>query len=173
MFFKNYSTIEKYINNIIKLSEVLSTNFDKAVDVWFTEDAGKPSNFKYLYDFYLLLFIEEAGAKTRGQHRFKKKADKINDNFKDGENRSKEYMRMILKTEFNYKLSTINLAVVNQYIGFVFNVSYDRKSKLFTLNKKYKKRCSLIKMKGKIFCFSYYILVVLIFNSCSLFVYLQ
>lgn len=138
LFFKNYSTIEKYINNIIKLSEVLNTTFDKSINVWHNEDEAK-SNFKSFYNFYLLLRIEEAGAKTRDEYRFKKKADKINTVFTDGGAINKEYMFNILRSEFKYKLSSINLAVVNQYIGFVFNVSYDRKSKLFTLNKKYKK----------------------------------
>ena len=126
-------------NNILKLSKVLNTNFDEAVNVWFTEDAFKQSNFKSLYDFYLLLSLEEAGARTRNEYRFKKKADKINDIFEDGEAINKEFMHSILRSEFKYKLSTINLAVVNQYIGFVFSVSYDRKRRVFVLNKRYKK----------------------------------
>ena len=149
LFFKNVSKIESYVNNIIKLSNVLDISFDKSASICYENDCFKNEEFKRLYDFKVWERLEKDGVKTRNQKRFLHKIEKIKKEFNGVKEISSNDMFTILKNKFYYKLTNRNKAVVNQFISVVFNVSYDRKTKIYTLERRTKKRSSLIGIEKK------------------------
>ena len=144
LFFKNVSKIESYVNNIIKLSNVLDVSFDKSASICFENDCYKNEEFKRFYDFKVWQRLENDGAKTRNQKRFLNKIEKIKKEFTGIEEISSFDMFTILKDKFYYKLTNRNKTVVNQFIGVVFDVEYNRKTKMYTIKERTKKRSSLI-----------------------------
>jgi energy-coupling factor transporter ATP-binding protein EcfA2 len=138
LFFENFETIERYINSIKTLMNILSLDFTEA-GVLFNEHGNyKTDQFNLMLKQYVVAELKSKGAKTINQAKTLQSVKKIEDVFTPFLNdnevvMSKASLFFLLRAKLDYRIKCEDIGIVKNRIGSIFDVSYNKKSKEFTL----------------------------------------
>ena len=138
---KCFKQVSKWVDNTFKLKKITKNNLKESAVVMVNEKLFSSAKFNRVYNRNICILLENENNRNKSQseHRLYNKYDKVLKLFKDKETISKQDLETIFRTKLNYKLRDFNTAVIVNEIGFVFDVKYDRKTKLYHLEKGYKK----------------------------------
>tara|TARA_R110002074_G_scaffold391641_1_gene576501 strand:- start:422 stop:1495 length:1074 start_codon:yes stop_codon:yes gene_type:complete len=138
LFFENFETIENYVLNIKTLMETFKCDVTEAGVLFNTDGNYKKSKFSLLLKQYVVSELRSKGAKTINQAKTLQSVKKIEDVFTpfftDGEAvMSKTALFFLLRSKLDYRMRSEDLQTVQNKIGSIFDVSYNKKSMQFTL----------------------------------------
>ena len=138
LFFENFETIENYVLNIKTLMETFKCDVTEAGVLFNTDGNYKKSKFSLLLKQYVVCELRSKGAKTINQAKTLQNVKKIEDVFlpffTDGEAvMSKTALFFLLRSKLDYRMRSEDLQTVQNKIGSIFDVSYNKKSMEFTL----------------------------------------
>jgi hypothetical protein len=143
---KCFKQVSKWIENTFKLSKVVDAGFSTTAKIMQDQELFSAAKFNRIYEGSICLLLEQENTqyKSRSEQRLFNKYKKVLDVLKDVEEISKEDLEEIFRTKFYYRKSTFDRSVVLNEIGFVYDVEYDKKRKVYTLKKEYHKSvCSI------------------------------
>jgi len=138
LFFENFETIENYINNIKILMETFNIGILEAGALFNKDENYKKGKFNLLMKQYVVSELKSKGAKTIKQAKTLQNVKKIEDVFTpfftDGEAViSKVALFFLLRTQLGYRMRAEDLHTIQNKIGSIFNISYNKNTKEFTL----------------------------------------
>ena len=138
LFFENFETIERYINSIKTLMGILSLDFTDAGIIFNKDGNYKTDQFNLTLKQYVVSELKSKGAKTINEAKTLQSVKKIEDVFTpfftDGEAViSKVALFFLLRTKLSYRIKYEDVGTVRNRIGSIFDVSYNKKSSVFTL----------------------------------------
>ena len=139
LFFENFETIEDYVNNIKILMDTLNIGILEAGSLFHRNGYHKKGKFNLLMKQYVVSELKSKGAKTIKQAKTLQNVKKIEDVFApfftDGEAViSKVALFFLLRTQLSYRMRAEDLHTIQNRIGSIFDISYNKKTKEFTLN---------------------------------------
>tara|TARA_R110001606_G_scaffold178747_2_gene325410 strand:- start:25 stop:1560 length:1536 start_codon:yes stop_codon:yes gene_type:complete len=138
LFFENFETIENYINNIKILMETFNIGILEAGALFNKDENYKKGKFNLLMKQYVVSELKSKGAKTIKQAKTLQNVKKIEDVFTpfftDGEAViNKVALFFLLRTQLGYRMRAEDLHTIQNRIGSIFDISYNKKTKEFTL----------------------------------------
>jgi len=140
MFFSNYQTIEGYILNIQKIMQGAELSFTDGAILFNSDENYKTANFNTLLKRIVIGRLKEKGTANIEQAKTMQAVQNIENVFypmtKEGiVYFTKNELFTIFRKKLGYRNRTENIEVVKSKIGFLFDVQYCRKNKIFTLKK--------------------------------------
>ena len=138
---KCFKQVSKWVDNTFKLKKITKNSLEDSAEIVVSRKLFSSSTFNRVYNRNICILMENENNpnKSQNEHRLFNKYNKVLKLFKGKETISKIDLEEVFRTKLNYKLRDFNTAVIVNEIGFVFDVKYDRKSKLYHLEKGYKK----------------------------------
>tara|TARA_R110000787_G_scaffold140313_1_gene253859 strand:+ start:206 stop:3328 length:3123 start_codon:yes stop_codon:yes gene_type:complete len=138
---KCFKQVSKWVDNTFKLKKITKNSLEDSAEIMVSRKLFSSATFNRVYNrnICILMDNENNPNKSQNEHRLFNKYNKVLKLFKGKETISKIDLEEVFRTKLNYKLRDFNTAVIVNEIGFVFDVKYDRKSKLYHLKKGYKK----------------------------------
>jgi len=138
---KCFKQVSKWVDNTFKLKKITKNSLEDSAEIMVSRKLFSSATFNRVYNrnICILMDNENNPNKSQNEHRLFNKYNKVLKLFKGKETISKIDLEEVFRTKLNYKLRDFNTAVIVNEIGFVFDVKYDRKSKLYHLEKGYKK----------------------------------
>lgn len=155
LFFENFETIENYINNIKILMETFNIGILEAGALFNKDENYKKGKFNLLMKQYVVSELKSKGAKTIKQAKTLQNVKKIEDVFTpfftDGETViSKVALFFLLRTQLGYRMRAEDLHTIQNKIGSIFDISYNKKTKEFTLKNTVPQNLLCIENKTKL-----------------------
>ena len=155
LFFENFETIENYVNSIKILMETFNISILEAGALFNKDENYKKGKFNLLMKQYVVSELKSKGAKTIKQAKTLQNVKKIEDVFTpfftDGEAViSKVALFFLLRTQLGYRMRAEDLHTIQNRIGSIFNISYNKKTKEFTLKNTVPQNLLYIENKTKL-----------------------
>ena len=141
LFFENFDTIERYISNIIELLEVTNKSYSDVMSIYLSNGNYKATKYSLLIKQLVTNVLKEKGATNINEAKMLQTVSKVDTVFSsffkdtDAPTFSRNKIFNILRTELNYRLKSEDITTLNNKIGFLFGVKYNKKTKLFTLKR--------------------------------------
>ena len=134
---KCFKPVSKWVANTFRLKRITKTNFKDTAKIIVKEDLFSAAIFNRVYERNICLFLEHENNpdKSKTEHQLFNRYLKTVELFKDINVISKNDLKQIFKTKLHYKRSQFNRSVIINKIGFVYDVLYCKKTRLYTLKK--------------------------------------
>ena len=138
---KCFKQVSIWVSNTFKLKKITKKDLKESAEIMLSSKLFSSAKFNRVYNRNVCVLLENENNpnKSQSEHRLYNKYDKVLKLFKGKETISKQDLETIFRTKLNYKLREFNTAIIVNEIGFVFDVKYDRKTKLYHLESGYKK----------------------------------
>jgi hypothetical protein len=149
---KCFKQVSKWVANTFKLKKITNNSLEDSAGIMLSSKLFSSSTFNRVYNRNICAFLENENSpnKTQKEHRLFNKKQKLLELFKDKETISKTDLEGIFRTKLNYKKREFNTSIIDDEIGFCFDVEYDRKTKLYQLKKGDKLLIGLIEKHSKV-----------------------
>ena len=153
---KCFKQVSKWVDNTFKLEKVSTNNFEDSAQTMRIEKLFSSSTFNQFYKKGVCLVLKEENNpnKTKREHQLFNKYNKILNLFQGQsicmESITKGELESIFRTKLHYRKREFNTSVIVNEIGFVFDVKYDRKTKIYFLKPWDKKTFSSIHKRSKV-----------------------
>ena len=134
---KCFKLVSKWVANTFRLKRITKTNFNDTAKIIVKEDLFSAAIFNRVYERNICLFLEQENNihKSKTEHQLFNRYVRTVELFKDVDVISKNNLEDIFKTKLHYKRSQFNRSVIINKIGFVYDVTYCKKARTYTLKK--------------------------------------
>ena len=134
---KCFKLVSKWVANTFRLKRITKTNFNDTAKIIVKEDLFSAAIFNRVYERNICLFLEQENNihKSKSEHQLFNRYIRTVELFKDVNVISKNNLEDIFKTKLHYKRGQFNRSVIINKIGFVYDVTYCKKARTYTLKK--------------------------------------
>ena len=131
LFHKYYSKVESYLTEINTIANLLQKPFTEALNIYFENEYYK--KFQLHYKRLSCMILEEQEPKTLKEHITKSEIKRIKDTLKGIDTIAKNDLVKLLRSKLGYRFKAVNTQAIEDKIGCLFFVDYNKIDKVYSL----------------------------------------